>query len=306
MIFGDKTAFSFSYFSFLLLILFEKCEAGELFAVKDAIFATKARDVVALGLFESRTDQRFKDFNFVSKKFPEDAVGFEYSFSDEIHERYQLEIKIKGGLPTIIVFRPFDEDGISKKGKRIKNILGPANSDGFTRDSIMKFVFQSALPPVCEMPSESNDVNYRTQLALNSAYPKMFLFSRYDKIEEDSTFLDVAKSTHNRSVAIRMTVDMDDDEDSQVKDYMQSVFLPDRPVSPLKTLRHSTSILVVLDPLSGQRDELENPGEGMEDFASEFFDSVMPRLPFESSSKKTKKSNKKSKKKKKTKISEEL
>mmetsp|Transcript_23785 Transcript_23785/g.51945 ORF Transcript_23785/g.51945 Transcript_23785/m.51945 type:complete len:320 (-) Transcript_23785:156-1115(-) len=220
----------------------------ELKSVKDTIFATKSHEVMALGLFYSNKDPGYEEFKVVSNAFSSEAVFMAYSFSKEIHERYAEETK--GRLPALIVFRSFDEDGQPKRGKRVKLVF---EEDEFSRDALAPFVFQAALPPVLPMPASGPDSQARLTLAMRSKYPKMMIFSKEREVGE--TMLATAKLNAHRMVSILVTVD--DNEDTG--GILSSAFPEPRAVSARDTIRAGSTIVVLMDPVTGGRREAEEP-----------------------------------------------
>jgi hypothetical protein len=88
---------SYSLYMWLLLVaLFSSSvlpvDGDELTSVKDAIFATKTNDVMAVGLFESKNDPGYEEFKAASDTFQgKEAMKMTYSFTKEVLERYQEE-----------------------------------------------------------------------------------------------------------------------------------------------------------------------------------------------------------------------
>jgi len=247
---------SYSLYMWLLLVaLFCSSvllvDGEELTSVKDAIFATKTNDVMAVGLFESKNDPGYEEFKAASDTFQgKEAMKMTYSFTKEVLERYQEETQ--GRLPALIVFRNFDEDGKTKRGKRVK-VIFEEDETGFGRLSLVKFLFKAALPPVLAMPASGPDAQNRLNLGMRSNYPKMFVFTKEREVGE--AVLATAKKFNDRMVSFLVTVDDNDDTGG----ILSSAFQEPRPVSAHTTILGGATIIVLMDPVTGGRREMENP-----------------------------------------------
>ncbi|KAK3243626.1 disulfide-isomerase-like protein [Cymbomonas tetramitiformis] len=165
----------------------------EVKTVKDAIFLTKAKDVVVMGLFESKKSDELKVFKAASKTFPTVApVDFSYSFSPEVIERYAEETQ--GRSPAVLVFRRFDEEGKPKR----KQYTFAFDGDDFTEEALANFIFKSSIPLVPSVGNVQGEQKMRWQLAMLSRLPKFLFFSAEDAINQD--FLECARSQWSRFV----------------------------------------------------------------------------------------------------------
>lgn len=268
----------------------------EVKTVKDAIFLTKAKDVVVMGLFGSKKSDELKVFKAVSKQFPTVApVDFSHSFSPEVIERYAEETQ--GRSPAVLVFRRFDEEGKPKR----KQYTFAFNGDAFTEEALAHFVFKSSIPLVPSVGNVQGDQKMRWQLAMLSRLPKFVFFSTEEAVHQD--FLACARSHWGEATFLHVSVApqgrASEDELAATDGLLQAFFGQETDTDKLRREIHKKSQIVALDEVDQARTSIEwESKEDLDTFATEFIRSRSPRSALDLTLDGVKKKVKKNKKKK--------